>query len=368
MRDPKAWSIRLGCWRGVTVRLHVLFVVFAAATFCSASAWVAAESMLGISAAAVLLLFLGVLAHELGHWWIARRAGMDWGSIVLGPLGGLPVSRPLADPRTELTIAAAGPLVNLCLALLCAVLLFAQRPGGDEFGLLLNPFSSVASEPDATLLVGCLKVALWINWLLFLLNLLPADPFDGGRVVRALVQVARPAWSDHRVAEVVFWFAVATAIGLTVVAFLLFEHLGDSLAWTWLALLLLEAVLLVSAGRDLLVSMRSGLADGAGSMEERAVAEAEATGDWREEPPLPEPPLPEPPFLALPPTGTDWDPAPDEAEERLRQEEIEATEAQLVDDILSRLHAHGMDSLSAEERALLQRVSARYRSRLGRRS
>jgi Zn-dependent protease len=363
MRDPFEWSIRLGCWRGVTVRLHVLFLVFAAATFCSTPVWTATENMLGIAAAAVLLLFLGALAHELGHCFIARRAGIDWGSIVLGPLGGLPVPRPLAHPRTELAIAAAGPLVNLFLALLCAAVLFVQHPGGVEFGALLNPLSPVASEPNATLLVRCLKVALWVNWLLFLINLLPADPFDGGRALRALLLVVRPDWRDRRVAEVVFWVAVAAAITLTAVAFLLFEHLGDSLSWTWLALLLLEAVLLVSAGRDLLVSMRRDLAGDAGSVEERGDAEAEADVDWNEEILLPGTQ-----FLAPPPIGAGWDPKPDEAKKRLRHEEIEAAEEQLVDGILLRLHAHGMDSLTAEERALLQRVSARYRSRLGRRT
>jgi hypothetical protein len=47
-----------------------------------------------------------------------------------------------------------------------------------------------------------------------------------------------------------------------------------------------------------------------------------------------------------------------------RQKEIEQEEERRVDDILARLHRHGMQSLSAEDRALLERVSARYRSRL----
>jgi 2-oxo-4-hydroxy-4-carboxy--5-ureidoimidazoline (OHCU) decarboxylase len=47
---------------------------------------------------------------------------------------------------------------------------------------------------------------------------------------------------------------------------------------------------------------------------------------------------------------------------------MEAVEERLVDGILSRLHAHGIDSLTADERALLHRVSARYRSRLGKRT
>ena len=46
---------------------------------------------------------------------------------------------------------------------------------------------------------------------------------------------------------------------------------------------------------------------------------------------------------------------------RLREQE--ADDEQRVDEILSRLHQHGMHSLSRGDRALLQRVSQRYRSR-----
>jgi len=46
-----------------------------------------------------------------------------------------------------------------------------------------------------------------------------------------------------------------------------------------------------------------------------------------------------------------------------RRIETEAEEERRVDEILVRLHDGGMKALSAEERALLQRVSARYRNR-----
>jgi hypothetical protein len=46
-----------------------------------------------------------------------------------------------------------------------------------------------------------------------------------------------------------------------------------------------------------------------------------------------------------------------------RQREVEAEEERRVDDILVRLHTHGIDSLSDEDRSLLKRVSARYRQR-----
>jgi hypothetical protein len=47
-----------------------------------------------------------------------------------------------------------------------------------------------------------------------------------------------------------------------------------------------------------------------------------------------------------------------------RERELVAEEERSLDEILARLHRHGIDSLSPEDRALLQRASARYRSRL----
>ena len=46
-----------------------------------------------------------------------------------------------------------------------------------------------------------------------------------------------------------------------------------------------------------------------------------------------------------------------------RRRAQEAAEDRQVDDILSRLHRDGYDSLTPAERALLKRVSARYRGR-----
>jgi hypothetical protein len=48
---------------------------------------------------------------------------------------------------------------------------------------------------------------------------------------------------------------------------------------------------------------------------------------------------------------------------RRRRESQERAEERQVDEILSRLRDTGLEGLTAKERALLNRVSARYRSR-----
>ncbi len=257
MRDPFQWSIGLGRWGGVTVRLHVFFLAFAAATFyfClppTPSArnvtqwWMAGGNMLGIASAAVALLFLSVLAHELSHSLMARHAGVPPETITIGPLGGLTAWRAPASPRVELAILVAGPLANLLLALLFSAAILVQHPDLD-IRSLFNPL-----QPAGTLdLTQGLTVGLWINWLLFLINSLPAYPFDGGRILRAILLAVRPAWSDRRVAESVCGVAVALSVVFATIATMLAKHATDLPFPIWSALLLLAVVLLVSARREI---------------------------------------------------------------------------------------------------------------------
>jgi hypothetical protein len=48
----------------------------------------------------------------------------------------------------------------------------------------------------------------------------------------------------------------------------------------------------------------------------------------------------------------------------MRRQLIEQEEERRVDEVLARLHLHGRDGLSPEDRSLLDRVSARYRNRM----
>jgi stage IV sporulation protein FB len=363
MRDPFQWSIGLGRWGGVTVRLHVFFLAFAAATFyfCWPSTpsarsvthwWMVGGNMLGIASAAVAVLFLSVLAHELSHWLMARHAGVPPETITIGPLGGLTVWRSPVSPRVELAVLAAGPLANLLLALLLSAAILAQRPDLD-IRFLFNPL-----QPAGMLYLSQgLTVGLWINWLLFLVNSLPAYPFDGGRILRALLLAARPAWSERHVAEWVCGVAVALSVVFATIATVLAKHDTDSPFPIWSALLLLAVVLLVSARREM---------DDVNAfvpVEEPVEGEGEAAATRPGAPPLIDAPFTEPPVA-----GMDWEPDMDGADAPARREEMEAAEERQVDAILSRLHAHGMDSLTVDERAMLDRVSARYRSRLGKRT
>ena len=88
MQDFAAWSVSLGRWGGLGVRLHALFLFFGVGTFYLATLD-ADPDLLWICGLALIILLISVLLHELGHCGATLRVGGHVDEIVLGPLGGL---------------------------------------------------------------------------------------------------------------------------------------------------------------------------------------------------------------------------------------------------------------------------------------
>ncbi|NMC88396.1 MAG: CBS domain-containing protein [Methanomicrobiales archaeon] len=118
-------------------------------------------------------LFVGVFVHEMAHSLIAKAKGIEIHSITLLILGGVSqMEETMPDPRIELPMALAGPLMSLAVGLVCGVLVYVFEvaiPDPAVVGVLVFVF-------------GYLSL---LNILLFGFNLLPAFPMDGGRVLRA---------------------------------------------------------------------------------------------------------------------------------------------------------------------------------------
>src|SRR6185436_12091298 len=108
--------------------------------------------------------------HEIGHCLAAFRVGGSADQIVLGPLGGLATPHVPHEPQNELACALAGPAVNFLVCLMLAPPL--AMAGADVLGLL-RPLQPKDVTEGALLLAG-LKLTFWINWLLVLVNMLPA--------------------------------------------------------------------------------------------------------------------------------------------------------------------------------------------------
>lgn len=117
---------------------------------------------------AALLLFASVLAHELGHSFVAIRQGIGVKSINLFLFGGLAhLEKESKTPAEAFWVAIAGPLVSLVL-----------------FGVItVIGISTGVSGP----LAAILKLLASINLALALFNLIPGLPLDGGNILKALV-------------------------------------------------------------------------------------------------------------------------------------------------------------------------------------
>jgi Zn-dependent protease len=107
-------------------------------------------------------LFLIVTLHECGHIQAARRFNIETGDITLFPIGGVASVDVPPLPKEEFWIAICGPLVNVALAPLL-------------YGL--------ATVTDFSI---CWSL-FYINTGIFIFNMIPAFPMDGGRVLRSVL-------------------------------------------------------------------------------------------------------------------------------------------------------------------------------------
>ncbi|MDQ6803705.1 MAG: site-2 protease family protein [Actinomycetota bacterium] len=133
--------------------------------------------------ASVLLLFASLIVHELGHALVARREGVEVKRIDLFLFGGITqMSRDSTNPGEEFRIAAAGPAATLAVILLCLVIdLIVVGPHRLLDAALLK------SNVKVTPVLLCMSWLLVMNVIVFVFNLMPAFPLDGGRIARAIV-------------------------------------------------------------------------------------------------------------------------------------------------------------------------------------
>lgn len=113
-------------------------------------------------------LYGSVILHELGHVYGARKNNVGVNGITLWILGGAAsMTEEPEDARAEFELTIAGPLVSLALGVTAAVLAYATTPLG------------------VTALTAYFFLAALLNLGMLVLNLIPAFPLDGGRLLRA---------------------------------------------------------------------------------------------------------------------------------------------------------------------------------------
>jgi len=120
-------------------------------------------------ACGALILLGSLLAHELTHAVLARRAGVPVFDVTLWLFGGVTrLGGEAKTPKDTFRIAVSGPLMSLALA---------AGFGAATYGL--------DTLGGADIVVGVAGWLAGINLLLGLFNLFPGAPLDGGRVLKA---------------------------------------------------------------------------------------------------------------------------------------------------------------------------------------
>jgi Zn-dependent protease/CBS domain-containing protein len=195
----RSWSFNVGKLFGVEVRLHLTFLILPLFVFWTEyNSHGTANGPRDLALVGIVLACVG--AHEIGHMLVARRYGLIPKAVILLPLSGVtvfdetraekPASADAAWKR-EVRIALTGPLVNIVLAAIAAGIVFAVIP---EANLWKWPFMQPGNLP---------RSLVWANLYLAGLNLLPAYPLDGGRVLRAFfARTIDPAAATRRAVSV----------------------------------------------------------------------------------------------------------------------------------------------------------------------
>ncbi|WP_199421799.1 site-2 protease family protein [Actinotalea solisilvae] len=151
-------------WAGATLVVVVLVVLrlLAGQVLAPLGALLLAASLVGVAVVG------SVLAHEIAHAVVARRAGVAVERVTITAWGArVALDERALRPGTTALVALAGPAVSLVLGGLAWAAAAAAAPGGIARWSLL----AVAVVNGAT---GAM-------------NLLPAAPLDGGKVLAAAV-------------------------------------------------------------------------------------------------------------------------------------------------------------------------------------
>ncbi|MEO8773687.1 MAG: M50 family metallopeptidase [Gelidibacter sp.] len=190
-------NLKLGKYYGTEVQIHWTFFLLVV--------WIVLSEILSGSSVDrvlfnlqfILAVMICVLLHELGHVLVAKKFGIKTKKMVLLPVGGIStVEKPTNSPKEEFLITMAGPLVNLIIA----IILFFAIPVSDYVSLNLGEYFTALNDFSPRTFLFFLFI---VNVALAVFNLIPAFPLDGGRLLRAVLDIKLTREKATRIATTI---------------------------------------------------------------------------------------------------------------------------------------------------------------------
>jgi Zn-dependent protease len=325
--NPLFWSFGAGTWFRVHVRISLWFPLVLL--------WLWWAFGLSLGAAVGGILLVSVLCHEFGHVIAARMSDGVCDEILVWPMGGLAWVDLWAAPRSQVMTAAGGPLVNL---LFCGVLLpgvWFSEFAAAAFNPLTLPVSQAQFGTDLATQLQVLGFS--VNWILLLLNLIPAAPLDGGQILRGWLssRIGGTAATEAsiRIAILVGIVLAVTGVGFNHVYLL-------SIAFLLILYAVQESHQLRSADSYDDSFLGYDFSQGYTSLERSEPRRAETRPGLIQR----------------------WK-ARRQAEKQRRAEQQQLDAATQLDALLAKVHQQGMDSLTDAEKRQLRRAAEQLRHR-----
>jgi stage IV sporulation protein FB len=362
MTDFLTWSpISLGRWFGTAVRVHIILVVFVVFRLVTSAVEAAKGDLRQFPATACWLglLLLALALHELAHALTAYWLDCDQEEVHIWPLGSLVAPSYVPRSSEHILVALAGPLMSGAIFLGAAIGVnvvagaqFAWSPFGNY---AVDAAGKIVADAGAPRLVsGALadpQSAIWLigwfgflNYVLMLCNLIPALPFDGGRMLRAYLSSTSVVATRESIAAP--WTAHACALLL---GFIGLVRLATG-RWDGLTLIALGVFV------ELLVRTEARMLEDGGYFEDGVFGYDFSEG-----------------YTSLESGAPKVRPYRESALKRWRRRRSElrrqrrtireVAEEKRMDEILEKLHQQGRSALTEEEHRFLVRVSTRYRNR-----
>ncbi len=204
----RSWSLNLGRYFGVELRLHALFFLLMPGLMLLSTA-TNGYALRGLGLWTLLLA--AVLVRETARGLAGAALGLAPPSrLLLLPMGAVPQAdeaAPRLSPLTERLLALVGPLANFFVGITLALLMYSATP---HINLFERPWFGPAH---------LVRAAIWSQVLLGGLNLLPALPLDAGILLRSQLRRMRGVEVGTRsaagISQIVALLLVALAFALS---------------------------------------------------------------------------------------------------------------------------------------------------------